>query len=403
MIRPADLEGKTNLKVLTNSEVKRILFNHVSESEATSRNGIDISMVDAPESNLFQAVGVEYFDSKTGKTEQIFLATSGQGDGLGNLQKIILTAGAINTPKILMASGIGNCSELERQGIDCILNNQNVGKNLQDHPAVGMIFLFSEEIDNELSPIASATVYFAEYIETVSKALELSNDEDEWSESFSKKFGPYASTGFSSGAFLVSPYANSSDVPDIQLTVFPHVIEPHIVDRLTRNESEYAGNFMLITVALLETETTHEVKVDFSRSIDGETYLELNHLTPNEIARINWGISKVRQILSTEPMSSILVSEIVPGAAVVNNKLDHWILSNVYQSSHFCGSVKMGKSQDKEAVLDEHLFVKGVSKLMVADASVIPTIPNGNTHSTVIAIAESISHDLHSNSFFEKY
>ena len=86
------------------------------------------------------------------------------------------------------------------------------------------------------------------------------------------------------------------------------------------------------------------------------------------------------------PLSLLTQTETSPSASVITKEsLLDWIRSNKYPTSHIVGSTRMGV--DSESVVDERLQVRGVSNLRVADASVIPAIPNGNVHSTVIAIA----------------
>jgi choline dehydrogenase-like flavoprotein len=102
--------------------------------------------------------------------------------------------------------------------------------------------------------------------------------------------------------------------------------------------------------------------------------------------RLKWGISQVRNIVSTLPLSQMIRGEISPA---INNddSMDTWVNENIYPSSHWSGTASLGK------VVDESLKVKHVEGLRIADASVIPFITNGPIHATIVAIA-SICADI---------
>ena len=240
------------------------------------------------------------------------------------------------------------------------------------------------------------------------------NDEHKESNQWASLLGPLGTAGFSAGAFLKSPWAQYGS-PDIQLTVFPRVVEPHVIRRdvvVSNDPYLLESKTMLVTVALLQPEGRYQVqtskstfdtiitadsKIDSGNAI-GERFgfrlpsLQLpenktSHLTDKDVKRLSWGMNKVRRILSFDPFKNLTQGELYPGSHVVDSKLLKYIRTNHLTNSHWVGSTKMGSEDDPMAVVDERLRVRGVDGLRVVDAGVIPNIPNGNTHSTVCVVA----------------
>lgn len=234
--------------------------------------------------------------------------------------------------------------------------------------------------------------------------------------------GTIGTSGFSAGAFLRSPWAVGPS-PDLQLTVFPRVVEPHVIDRTHEIYKERAAggdsveipiesSAMLVTVALLKPEARYEVKTssvenrnliptsgvltDKNNNFWGINFtLPSVQLPPNrtsylsdlDIKRLAWGVEEVRRIRSFAPLSLKTEEEMYPGSKIVEELLDNHVKVEHLTNSHWSGSTKMGSANDPTAVVDERLRVIGVENLRVADAGVMPRVPNGNTHSTVCVLA----------------
>ena len=109
------------------------------------------------------------------------------------------------------------------------------------------------------------------------------------------------------------------------------------------------------------------------------------YLTPHDVRRIAWGVSEVRRILSHAPLSTKTGREVYPGASVLGGALNNHIYANHLPNAHWVGSARMGT--DRLAVVDEELRVHGTQGLRIVDASIMPHVPNGNTHSTVCVVA----------------
>ena len=109
-----------------------------------------------------------------------------------------------------------------------------------------------------------------------------------------------------------------------------------------------------------------------------------DYLSDMDVRRLQWGIEQLRRVQQTPPLLYHTQEEVVPG---VDTDLEHYIRSHHLPNSHWTGSTKMGHDDDPLAVVDETLKVRNMNGLRIVDAGVMPTIPNGNTHSAVTVVA----------------
>jgi choline dehydrogenase-like flavoprotein len=305
------------------------------------------------------AEGVEIIQSD-GTLHQISLSQKGQ---------VIITAGAINTPKILMHSGIGHGEDLNDLDIPVKKHLPRVGMNLQDHPVLGMSFRSVDTRPFDLH--AELSKYFDAMSQNKTNPLD---------------YGLMGSAGISAGAFLIPP---GSIIPEIQLTFFPRKSEPHVSNSSALNHQTE----ILFTVALL-TPTARNRVILTSKNPNSSPRIvpevpakESEHLSSTDQWKLSWTITVVRQIAATMQAKGLMGSEILPGVQVNSfEDLNAYVRSAIFRNSHWVGSAAMGHTQE-QAVVDEHLRVFGIQKLRVADASVIPVIPNGNVHSSVLMVA----------------
>ena len=427
------MDTRANLDVVLRAEVEKVLFKG-------SKDGI------------FTATGVA-FTTPAGDIREARLINPGRGKGKGN---VILTAGAIHTPKILMNSGVGPKKKLSAAGIPVLLDVPGVGENLQDHPSVPMTFTLTTPLAGrvgsamgsfeELTQYRDWVVEGGEVLKTTSargsSSSSLANKAGlglggggggggffpgEQPGSQQKDYAVFASTGFTAGAFLKSDKGSKNvnlqeDYPDIQLTVFPRVSEPHLVAVQQQQQEDAdaavaAGNTssaaaaaaasspsassqkgtMLITIALLDPQARYAVELSETDPLHGPVRLrEVNvpksegegFLSDLDISKLIWGIRNVRVIARTSPMTEAIQEESLPGPDLLDEgMLREWVRENKYVNSHWCGSCKMTREDDPSGVVDPRLRVMGVEGVRVCDASVFPTIPSGNTHSTVLMVA----------------
>lgn len=193
---------------------------------------------------------------------------------------IVLTAGAINTPKILMQSGIGDGDVLNSLGIPTKKHLPRVGMNLQDHPVLGVTF----------ESIAPHPYSVHEELEMYFNATQIQQEN-------ASSYGLMGSAGISTGAFLIPP---GSTAPEIQLTLFPRKSEPHLTNSSYLNHSSE----VLVTVALVNPHARNRVAL-IKREHDGELipYIEAEvpaneteHLQHVDVWKLAWGVRMVREI-----------------------------------------------------------------------------------------------------------
>jgi len=366
-----------NFNLQINCQVKRILLNPIHELHDGSPQ--------------YHAYGVEYEQNGELKTALLSIdRITTVGRKFENVRSIIVAGGAIMSPKLLLASGIGPDNVLKDAKIDVKVQNEWVGKNLQDHPAVGLLVKLNPEIAAKYPSAYSTINGWGSYIDAINKSLS--------GISVSKEdIGILGSPGISAGAFLISPFAQNN-IPDIQLTVFPTFGEPHLVKRYYKGTNSsiisnivIEGNEMLITVALLTPDARYEITLNNTDPINSPPVFNIpkgrhNYLSDRDAERLAWGIQQVRGILKTPPLSELTNDIIEPSNDVNNVDLTNWVRYNSYCNSHWVGSAKMGSSVENSAI-NENLQVHNVKGLYVTDASAIPIIPNGNVHSTVVVVA----------------
>ncbi|CAH0482138.1 unnamed protein product [Peronospora belbahrii] len=326
-----------------------------------------VTKIKINEMNVTEGVEVCYGN---GTVQIIRLAKHGE---------VIVTAGAINTPKILMLSGLGHRDMLKKVGLPLKKHLPLVGMNLQDHPVVGMTFECKHPQVIDLK--AALDSYF---MATNSKDTNASS------------FGPFGSAGLSAGAFFIPPGAT---LPQLQLSLFPRNSEPH----MSNSAGLVHATEVVITIALLHPLARNRVVLvrDDDDSVDdnkSDDHLiprivsevpesKPEHLRAGDVWKISWAIGVVRDITSILAKKGLIGDEISPGVGINSSEdLDKWVLNSVFRNSHWVGSASMAMTEDR-GVVDSHLRVFGIQNLRVADASVIPLIPNGNVHSSVVMVA----------------
>ncbi|MFT4518119.1 MAG: choline dehydrogenase [Halioglobus sp.] len=298
-----------------------------------------------------QAVGVEYLNTKDKDATVQCAYAKGE---------VILCGGVINSPQLLELSGVGDSEHLEKLGVEVKKNLPGVGENLQDHLTVniqqgleGVVTFF-----DETRPVGM--------IKNLLKYL-------------FKQNGLLAHAAAQAGVFL----RTSDDVatPDAQIHFAP-----------AASEEDAKGNLKTVpgttaTVCYLRPESRGSVHI---RSADPQAHpsIRANYLaTENDRQKIVEAVRKVRDIFLAPAMAKYRIDEILPGPLTQSDEeiLDY-VRAQAESVYHPVGTCKMGS--DDLAVVDDRLRVHGVSKLRVADASIMPTIISGNTNATAIMIAE---------------
>jgi choline dehydrogenase/4-pyridoxate dehydrogenase len=278
-------------------------------------------------------------------------------------KEVILCGGTINTPQLLMLSGVGDPSVLAKHGIEVQAALPGVGRNLQDH--VSVIVMFRR---------ASASPFLHRMrVDRITRSL-----------ARAYLFG----TGFAADvpgggvAFLKS--RDGLDRPDIQflLTAAPLGAWPY----LAPFKAPFADGFALRTV-ILHPESRGEVTL---RSTDPSAHARILQRflgTDADWRATRASLRLARELSAQRPFQPFIERETAPGADQRSDaELDAFIRRTAITVHHPAGTCRMGL--DSEAVVDPALRVRGLEALRVVDASVIPELPSGNINAAVIMIAE---------------
>ena len=335
---------------------------------------------DDKNANHVRARGVT-FQTSTGQMGEFLLTQDASS-------QVILAAGAILTPQLLGQSGIGPTGH--------VLKSPQVGQNCHDHPVVALEY----EIHNSdsISSIYTIGDELEDYSLAVAELRNVNASLTTQQTQVLASLGTLGTTGFSAGAFLRSPWARDDGSPDIQLTVFPRVIEPHVtLERKRQNLQALRSSAMLVTVALLDADARYIVNASIPATMnptDASQWVNFEpprlqlpagrtrYLSHKDIQRLEWGVQEARKILATSPLADQVGTELMPG---VDADLPTWVNETVLPNAHWVGTTRMGT--DPDSVVDENLLVRGTSNLRIVDAGVIPSAPNGNVHSTVMVVA----------------
>lgn len=276
-------------------------------------------------------------------------------------KEVILSAGAIGSPQILMLSGIGDPDELMKHGIETKLKIQGVGKNLQDHLQARPVY------KTNLSTInVEANNIFKQGMMAMQYAL--------------SQRGPMTMAASLGTAFLKTD--PRLETPDIQFH-----IQPWSADKPADGPHRFSA--FTASVLQLRPESAGHLSLK-SANMDDHPLIYPNYLaTNNDCQTIVKGIQIARTIAQSQPIKDHITEEYAPGAGVAFD--DHeatlaWARETAVTIYHPTGTCKMGI--DDSSVVDPKLKVRGVNRLRVADASIMPTIVSGNTNAPCIMIGE---------------
>lgn len=301
---------------------------------------------------------------ENGRATGVEVATRGGVETIRATREVILSASSINTPKLLMLSGIGPAADLARHGIDIVADRPGVGQNLQDHLEVYVQFAAKQPI----------TLY--RYWNLLGKAMIGA----QW---LFTKTGHGASNQFESCAFIRS--APGVEYPDIQFHFLP------IAVRYDGKASAEGHGFQVHT-GPMRSPSRGSVTL---RSADpaAPPVIRFNYMSHEE----DWqsfrrALRLTREIMAQPAMAPHMKHEIQPGAAVDSDEaLDAFIREHAESAYHPCGTARMGAADDPMAVVDPQARVIGVEGLRVADSSIFPRVTNGNTNAPSILVGEKVA------------
>lgn len=330
------------------------------------------------------ATGVEFVQD--GKKKIANLKASWDHEG-ALARSVILCAGSIFTPQLLMASGIGPRQVLEEASVEVLVEHDNIGRGLQAHIAVGVVVTLAMSVGCGTSGGGSWAETMFDYVDAVGRSRT--------GEAVpASAFGCLGGTDISAGAFLASPLAEVSGsgslVPDIQITVHSSVDEPHFSSNEAWGRSRNASidqPAVLLTASLLYPDVRSQVTLN-ATCLTCAIVERSTALSARDVDRLAWAVRRIREILLSSPIRDSVRSELFPGSDVETAEaLAAWVRDSAYHTSNWVGSAALGPNE-KESVVDEWFRVRSVRRLRIADASVIPSPPSGNIQATVAAVAK---------------
>lgn len=282
-------------------------------------------------------------------------------------REVIVSASAINTPKILMLSGIGDSAALQSHGIPVVAHRPGVGANLQDHLEVYMQYA-------ALQPV---TLY--KYWNLWGKAWVGA----QW---LLTGKGIGASNQFEACAFIRS--AAGIEYPDIQYHFLPIAVRYD-------GRAAAGGHGFQAHVGPMRSKSRGSVTL---RSADAREapVIRFNYMShPDDWEEFRRCIRLTREIFGQPSFKPFVKHEIQPGAAVQTDaEIDDFIREHAESAYHPCGTSRMGRRDDPMAVVDPECRVIGVEGLRVADSSVFPQVTNGNLNAPSIMVGEKASDHL---------
>jgi choline dehydrogenase len=322
-LRPAVERNKANVHVVTGALVERIILdkNH--------------------------AMGVRY-------------VVNGRDEVARAEREIVLCGGAVNSPQLLMLSGMGPADHLKAVGIRPLFDLPGVGGNLQDH-------------------LDAAILQECKTRDTYDSANKL------WTllQYKMNRKGPGTSPIAETGGFISTQSGLSA--PDVQLHFLPALVVDHGRTRPKKNG-------YTLHVCALRPESTGTIRLK-SPSPKEHPLIDANYLAAaKDLETLKAGVKVGRDILAQSGMDPYRAGEMEPGPAAKSDaELEQWIRARCETIYHPVGSCKMGPDNDPMAVVDHECKVRGITGLRVVDASVMPSLVGGNTNAPTIMIAERVA------------
>lgn len=295
-----------------------------------------------------KAVGVDYMQNGARKTAEADV-------------EVILAAGAYQTPKLMMLSGIGPEDELSRHGIKTTVSLPGVGRNLQDHYECPVVATtkgsFGYYGADRGWPMIKAGLQYLLF-----------------------KSGPATTTGVETCAFY-DPDGNNAE-PTIQMFCVPTVY----LDRDVMGTDP--GDGVTINSLLLRPKARGRVTLASADPLANPVVDTQIFSHPDDLRLTVASFRFARTVLAASPMRELIDKEIFPGINVTSDEAiaDH-CRRTVKTGYHPVGTCRMGHDQDPDAVLTPDLKVRGTERLRVIDASIMPTIVSGNTNAAVLGAA----------------
>lgn len=342
-------QGRPNLDVRTGAHVSRLVLEGANDLTTT---------------------GVSYM--QRGNEKAAKLAAGGE---------VLLAAGAVQSPQILMLSGIGPRAHLEDHGIKVRKEVDGVGQGLQDHPAVLVSF--------ESKLVCSLTDHIRLWGTALPNPLTLLN----W---FVRGKGALTTVACEQGGFFRT--TPDKPQPDLQMRFLPErSMSPDGMNSLQKmGGGDVAKSGFTFQCLACRPQARGRVRLrdanPLSKPLVEGLYLSQGN---SDVATMREGIKLARRVSQTKAFEGVRGEELYPGADVVSDEaIESYVRNTIHSANALVGSCRMGAAADPLAVLDPQLRVRGVRALRVVDASAMPRIPGGQTCAPTIMIAEKAADDI---------
>jgi choline dehydrogenase len=269
-------------------------------------------------------------------------------------REVIVCGGTYNSPQLLMLSGLGRPEELEQLQIEVVAESSEIGLNLQDHPSSGAVYAIDEEIS-----------LFGALNE---ENLALFEGEGR---------GPLTSNLAEAGGFMRT--RDGLDAPDVQFHFVPGRFE-------TEGLVPGNGHGFSIGACVLKPKSRGFVALG-SPDPTAKPLIVHNYLEhPDDVASIVAGVRTALEICATGRLGELVIETLIGPESRSDADIETHCRKRMQTLYHPVGTCRMG--DEPTSVVDRELKVRGVEGLRVVDASVMPTVPRGNTNAPVIALAE---------------
>jgi choline dehydrogenase-like flavoprotein len=321
----------------------------------TTADGFVAPALKRPNFTVCTDVHVNRLRIEDGRVVGVEATRAGRQDFHRAEREVVLSAGAFNTPQILMLSGIGPADHLAQHGVRVVVDNPNVGSHLMDHPFYAANF---ETTARGTLAEAQSPVQLAKYL--------------------AARRGLLTSNIAEAVAFFRTRPGEAA--PDMQMFGAPAFFWDH--GFATHDKPAYA-----VALSLVGSRSRGQVRL---RSADPteKPALTFNYFSdPAELASMVEGIERAREVANSRPVRGLTTRELHPGGqATSRSEIEAEIRRNVATTYHPSCTARIGT--ESTGVVDARLRVHGVAGLRVADASVFPTIPHGNTHAPSVLVGE---------------
>ncbi len=318
--------------------------------------------IQRPNLHVMKNTFVKRIVIENGAAIGIEISDNGNSRVITSEREVILCAGAFNTPKLLMLSGVGDADELRKHGIDVVADVREVGRNLQNHPGVDVQYTtnYEDSLTSELSAFGR---------------VKLGAD---W---ILRKKGLGTTNFFETGAFL----RTRDDVafPNMQYEFLP------LARQLINGKLVPIPGFQF-WMDLSRPESRGEVTLRSANPADPPSIV-FNHLDARQDMKdLVDGVRLARTMIRQPVWDTYRGQELRPGPDVISDSdIETFIRQRTGTSYHPSGTCRMGA--DAEAVVDSEARVKSVHRMRIVDASIMPRVVTGNLNAPVMMMAEKIS------------